>query len=218
MPPEGRDLVLAGALLSIALNPLAFAGIKPLMAWLKVVPGVKPDPEPGLPDGQSVGLRDHVILVGYGRVGGFIGPALIEAGVPFVVIENSHRLVDTLQEQGIPVIYGDASAPGVLEAANVAHARLIAIATPDGIQARHILDLSRKARPGIDTIVRTHSDSERERLEQQGVGRVVMGERELARGMLKYALQSLGIADDRMRQIVERATLARQTSMAPKPS
>jgi CPA2 family monovalent cation:H+ antiporter-2 len=216
LPPEGRDLILAGALLSIALNPLAFAGIRPLMAWLNIMPATRSEHERALPEGESITLHNHVILVGYGRVGGFIGPALTEAGVPFVVIENSRRLVGNLREHGIPVVYGDASAPGVLEAANVGHARLIAIATPDGIQARRILELARAAHPDIDTIVRTHSDMERERLEQQGVGRVVMGERELARGMLKYALQSLGIADERTRQIVDRAWMARSTVAEPK--
>ena len=77
------------------------------------------------------------------------------------------------------------------DAAHIDRAKLLIIASPDSYAARRVLDLARQANPTIDTVVRTHSDHEREHFEKAGVGRVMMGERELALGMTDYALEKL---------------------------
>ncbi len=201
LPPEGRDLVLAGALLSITLNPFVFATITPVTRWVRARPALYALVERGatrlatLPDNpRSNPLRDHAVIVGYGRVGGMIGAAVAEQHLPFIVVERDLRLVEVLRQRGIRAVYGDASAPGVLDAAHVQTAKLLVIASPDSYAARRVLNLAREANPGIDTVVRTHTDHEREHFEKEGVGRVVMGERELALGMTDYALSSLGLA------------------------
>jgi monovalent cation:H+ antiporter-2, CPA2 family len=198
LPPEGRDLVLAGALISITLNPFVFATITPVTRWVRARPSLYALVERGaarlaaLPENpRSNSLREHAVIVGYGRVGGMIGAALADEKLPFVVIERDLRLVETLRERGIRAIYGDASAPGVLEAAHIQSAKLLVIASPDSYAARLVLDLARQANSRIDTVVRTHTDPEREHFERQGVGRVMMGERELALGMAEYSLKSL---------------------------
>jgi CPA2 family monovalent cation:H+ antiporter-2 len=99
---------------------------------------------------------------------------------------------------------GDAAVPGVLEAAGLAHARLVVVATPDSFQARRIVELAQKRKPGIDIVVRTHSDSEFKALQELKVGQAVMGERELANGMLEYALRSLGVPAERARAVAGR--------------
>jgi K+:H+ antiporter len=205
LPDDARDLILAGALLSIALNPVAFAGIAPMTRFLEARPRLlallerRGAGRHRIPVASPVALRDHAILVGYGRVGGTIGAALKAQGLPFAVIERDHLLLAHAQAAGIPTIAGDASAPGVLESAGLERARLVVIATPDGFQARRIVELSRANKPGIDLVVRTHSASELAALEAMHVGRVVMGERELAYGMLEYALRSLGVPAERAR-------------------
>jgi CPA2 family monovalent cation:H+ antiporter-2 len=198
LPPEGRDLVLAGALISITLNPFVFATITPVTRWVRARPSLYGMVERGatrlatLPDNpRSNPIRGHAVIVGYGRVGGMIGEALADKHLPFVVIERDLRLVEVLRERGIRAIYGDASASGVLDAAHIDTATLLIIASPDSYAARRVLDLARQANPRIDTVVRTHNDIEREHFEKVGVGRVVMGERELALGMTDYALSSL---------------------------
>ena len=203
LPPEGRDLVLAGALISITLNPFVFGTITPVTRWVRARPGLYAMVERGatrlatLPDNpRSNPIRGHAVIVGYGRVGGMIGAALADRHLPFIVIERDLRLVEVLRERGIRAIYGDASASGVLAAAHIETARLLVIASPDSYAARRVLDLARQANPRIDTVVRTHTDSEREHFEKAGVGRVVMGERELALGMTDYALSSLGSRSD----------------------
>ena len=205
LPPDGRDLILAGALLSIALNPLAFAGIAPITRFLEAHPRLlallerRGADQYRTPVASATNLRDHAIVVGYGRVGGTIGPALEAQGLSFAVIERDHLMLSRAQEAGVPPLVGDASTPGVLEAAGIAHARLLVVATPDSFQARHIVERARALRPGLDIVARTHSDTEFAKLEALGVGRVVMGERELARGMLEYSLRSLGVPAERAR-------------------
>jgi len=198
LPPEGRDLVLAGALISITLNPFVFATITPVTRWVRARPALYAMVERGatrlasLPDNpRSNPIRGHAVIVGYGRVGGMIGAALTERHLPFIVIERDLRLVEVLRERGIRALYGDASASGVLDAAHIETAKLLVIASPDSYSARRVLDLARRANPHIDTVVRTHTDHEREHFEKAGVGRVVMGERELALGMTDYALERL---------------------------
>jgi CPA2 family monovalent cation:H+ antiporter-2 len=216
LPPDGRDFILAGAILSIALNPVAFAGVTPLTRWIEARPRLlamlerRGAERHRTPVASALQLRNHAILVGYGRVGGAIGPVLGAQSLPFVVIERDHLMLASAQQAGVPTLVGDAATEGVLEAAGIAHARLLVVATPDSFQARRIVERAGELRPGIDIVARTHSDSEFSKLEALGVGRVVMGERELARGMLEYALCSLGVPADRAR-----VAAGRDTSMNP---
>jgi len=218
LPTEGRDLILAGSLISITLNPFVFATITPLTRWVRERPWLSSKLEHGaarlarLPDQQRAnGLRDHAIIVGYGRVGSMIGTALANERVPFVVIERDLHLVESLRERGVKAIYGDASATGVLEHAGIDHARLLAVASPDSYAARRTLELARKRNPRIDTVVRTHNEHELSYFERQGVGRVVMGELELALGMTEYALQSLGLPEQRSRIVAQGLRAAPET-------
>jgi monovalent cation:H+ antiporter-2, CPA2 family len=203
-PSEGRDLVIAGALLSIILNPLAFAAVDPLANWLRGRAWLlawleRPQNRLAtIPEfGTGGGLQGHAIIVGYGRVGGLIGEALKALELPFVVIEEDRRRVEELRKRGIAAVYGDATAAGVLDAAHVNDARLLIIAAPRGFQTQRILDIARQANPRIDTAVRAHSIGELGLLERQNVGIAIMGERELALGLLDYAFRSLGLSDEK---------------------
>ena len=210
LPAEGRDLILAGALLSITLNPFVFATITPVTRWVRARPGLSARIERGaarlqtLPDSpRANGLGDHAVIVGFGRVGSLIGAVLAREHLPYVAIERDLHLVETLRARGIRAIYGDAATPGVLEHAGIQNAKLLIIASPDSYAARRVLDLARKKNPRIDIVVRTHSEHELEHFEKQGVGRVMMAERELALGMTEYALQSLGLPAERSHRVAE---------------
>jgi CPA2 family monovalent cation:H+ antiporter-2 len=108
-------------------------------------------------------------------------------------------MLDSAQRAGIPTLVGDASLPEVLQAAGIERARLLAVATPDSFQARRIVEVSRQLNPTIDIVARTHSAEEIGALEALGAGRVVMGERELARAMTEHALRELGVPPERAR-------------------
>lgn len=139
LPAEGRDLVLAGAILSILLNPLFFGAIERLGPWLErrqAAPAAEtPVAEPAATDLPTTSLKDHVVLVGFGRVGSHVGEELLRDELPLLVIEDQHELVDKLRERGIEAIHGNAAAPEVIGAANLADARCLLVAIPNGFEA-----------------------------------------------------------------------------------
>jgi CPA2 family monovalent cation:H+ antiporter-2 len=149
--------------------------------------------------------RDHVVIVGYGRVGSSIGTTLQAWDLPYVVIERDRRRVLDLRAAGVPAVFGDATAPGILEAAGIGAARLLVVATPGPHQAPRLVEAARASNPTIDTVVRTHSDVERRHLEEDRVGLVLMAERELALGMSLYALRSLGVREGEARLFIDSA-------------
>jgi CPA2 family monovalent cation:H+ antiporter-2 len=217
LPPEGHSLVLAGALLSITANPLIFAAAtwlerrvraSPRLAeWLERPAGALAELPAGV---DEEALRDHAVLIGHGRVGAPVAHALEQQGIPYVVVEQNREEVEALRARGLPALFGDASRPGILEHAHLERARLLVVSSPDAFQARLILDHARKVNPGIDTVVRTHSDEERAHLERTGVGRAVVGERELALAIIRYAFGTYGVQGDI-------AAVAAETLQLPDP-
>ncbi len=205
MPAEARDLILAGALISITLNPFAFASLPAIERWLRARPRLLAAIERPRPlaeahaEASFAGLRGHAIVVGHGRVGGTITPVLAAEGLPFLVVERDRVRYERLIEARLPALFGDASAPGVLEAGGVRGARLLIVATPDSFLARRVVEMAREANPAIDIVVRTHSDEEMEELKARHGGRIVMGERELARSMLLHVLRHFGVPPERAR-------------------
>jgi CPA2 family monovalent cation:H+ antiporter-2 len=133
------------------------------------------------------------VLIGYGRVGSRIAAALLEHDVPFVVVEHNRELVQQLREKNIQAVSGNAAEPVVLVQAHIAKAGMLIIATPDAFSVRQIVDIARTLNPAIEVVVRTHSDEEAALLEREGVGKIFMGEHELAAGMTKHALARRGL-------------------------
>ena len=199
LPPEGQSLVLAGALISIAVNPLLFKAIAPVQAFLRARSGFvrqleeRDDPLAELPTAtEERFLSRQVVLVGYGRVGRRIAQALTQAQQPFVVAEQNREIVERLRGQGIPAVYGDAADPAVLVQAHVARARMLVIATPDTMAARPMIDTARTLNPGIEVAVRSHNEEEAQRLRDDGAGHVFLGEAELAEAMVRHVMAGRG--------------------------
>jgi len=198
LPKLGQDLILAGALFSIALNPLVFHAIEPAQAWIRSRSRLarrlerRDDPLAELPTTiDQRRLTGHVVLVGYGRVGRRIGEALAERGVSFVVAEQNRELVEQLRARGAPAVSGDASDPAVLIQAHIVRARMLVIATPDSFHARKMIEIARTLNSKVETVVRTHSEEEAVLLQKEQAGRVFMGEHELALGMTRYVLERI---------------------------
>ena len=195
---EGQSLILAGALISMALNPLVFHSVEPLQRWIRARSGLarlleqRDDPLATLPMTTSdIYLQGQVVLVGYGRVGRRIGDALREAGIPFVVAERNREVVESLRAKGLQAVSGDAADPAVLIQAHIARARLLVVATPDAFDVRQMIETARTLNPEIEIVVRTHSDDEAELLMKEKVGKVFMGEHELALGMTRHVLERM---------------------------
>jgi CPA2 family monovalent cation:H+ antiporter-2 len=203
LPTEGQSLILAGAIISIALNPLVFHAIEPVQTWIRSRSKLaqtfeRPDdPLAVLPMTVDLNrLTGQVVLAGYGRVGRRIGEALTENGIPFVVAEENREIVEKLRESGIPAVSGDASEATVLIQAHVHRARMLVIATPDTLDVRRMIDIARTLNPRIETVVRTHSEEEALLLEKENAGKVFMGEHELAVGIIRHVLERFAAGTD----------------------
>jgi CPA2 family monovalent cation:H+ antiporter-2 len=190
MSENARQLILATSIVSIVLNPLAFALPGRLMQRLLRHPAQAASAAPTTMEEElpQTGLADHAVLVGYGRVGRIIGPALRERGWKLLVIENAEDAVEQLKAASIETIQGNAADSRVLRAANLSQARLLLVAIPDAFEAGQIVEQARAANPAIPIVARAHFDAEVEHLLQHGADTVVMGEREIARSMLEQAI------------------------------
>ena len=186
---EGRDLILAGAMLSIMLNPLIFAWVDRLAPRLErklghPAPPAVPEQASTIEPSESTALSNHTILVGYGRVGSLIAEALQQRGQSFLVVEAADSALVKLRDMHFQSIIGNAARPDVLLAARPAAARYLVIAIPDAFEAGQIVQQARAVNPKIEIIARAHSDAEVEHLTSLGANIAIMGEREIARGMI----------------------------------
>jgi len=141
-------------------------------------------------------LTDHTILVGYGRVGNLIGNDLKQKKLPFLVIEASDGTVSKLRESGIEALTGNAAQPEILRAAALPKSRNVVVAIPEAFEAGQIVQQARAANANIRIIARAHSDAEVEHLQGLGADMVIMGEREIARGMIEELERSFPDAAD----------------------
>lgn len=196
LPAEGMSLVLSGALISIALNPVLFAAIEPLRRWILQRSDLarrleqRTDPYAELPmTTERKYLQGQVVLVGYGRVGKRIANALEARGIPYVVAEQNRELVEDLRKKGMVAVSGNAADPAVLIQAHIADAAMLVVATPDPLNVRQMADTARTLNPGIEIVLRTHSEDESMMLRKDGIGTVFFGEEELAKGMTGHVLK-----------------------------
>lgn len=192
LPAAGQSLILAGALISIALNPLTFRMVEPLQNWARARSRLarqldaRDDPLAGLPaDVSSNTLSDHVVVAGYGRVGRHIAAALDAQNLPYVVAEQQREVVEKLRARGVHAVAGDACDPAVLVQADAARAQMLAIAIPDSFKARKMIEIARTLNPRIDVVVRCHSEDEAALLRREHAVEVLVGERELANSMVR---------------------------------
>lgn len=158
---------------------------------VSVVTDVKEVPEEEQDTRTPVAHDGHCVLVGYGRVGRIVAANLKTAKIPFVVIEEADTLVSDLHAEGIDAIAGHAASPGLLALANIARARSLVVAIPDAFESGYIVESAKRMNSRLLVIARAHSDAEVEHLTGLGADTVIMGEREVANGMLKRLDQIL---------------------------
>jgi CPA2 family monovalent cation:H+ antiporter-2 len=203
LPEQGRDLILAGAIFSIVLNPVMFklvdriappdpAPAKPKPAEAAPAPqpeapAAVPEPEPAPAPERDIAptaLNDHIVVVGYGRVGSLLGAGLAAMGEKLLVIEDQDDGVAAARRDGAEVLVGNAADPEVLAAAGLPRAKRLFVAIPGSFEAGQVCEQARKQNPGLPIIARAHSLAEVEHLKDCGASRTIMGEAEIARAML----------------------------------
>ena len=190
MPEEGRSLVLATAVISIALNPAAFAAAEPLRRWALERSALarrlehREDALAALPAStQDRFLHGHVVLVGYGRVGRRIAVSLRSLNIPFVVAEQNREVVQDLRAEGAAAVSGDAATPEALVQAHVTKASMLVVAVPDPVQTRRMVEIATALNPDIALVLRAHSDADADQLRSEAGAAVFLGEEALANTM-----------------------------------
>jgi CPA2 family monovalent cation:H+ antiporter-2 len=182
LPPEGRDLILAGAILSIFANPFVFTAVAGRVASAKkaaVAEAEETERE------RERARREHAVLVGYGRVGRLVAAGARRSGRAMVIIEDQPDLARQAVEAGFSVVLGNATERFILREAGIEEADKLLIAIPEGFEAGAIAARARQMNPGLTIFARAHSDEEVDHLTRLGVDRVVMGESEIAARLIE---------------------------------
>ncbi|MCZ8270105.1 MAG: YbaL family putative K(+) efflux transporter [Beijerinckiaceae bacterium] len=185
VPQAASDFVVAGAILSILVNPLMFLAIDRIHAQrttgdapvLPAAPRAPPEEE------EPTRLTDHAVLVGHGRVGSRLRADLQARGIAHLVVEEEAETVEALKTEGVEAFLGPCGEPAMLERLNLAGARYLISAIPDAFEAGHLVEAAKAANPGIWVVARAHSTEAVEYLRKVGADKVLMGEEELAKGM-----------------------------------
>jgi CPA2 family monovalent cation:H+ antiporter-2 len=201
LPDDGFQLIVAGSLLSITLNPFLFAAVDSVEDWLRARPTLARALQRRAgalgrlaASPAHEGLRHHAVLCGHGRVGSVIAKALERRGFRYVVVEQDRRRVEELRARGVPAIYGDAANDAVLKQVGLEQALVLVLAIPDPPAARHALEYAKRVNPRIEVVARTHSEIERSDLVRLGARQAVLGERELAIQLARFTLRRFGVS------------------------
>ncbi len=191
LPERGRDLILAGAMISIMINPLVFAALDRRLAKAgeaddaaaraAAPSGKKEGPREPLP---ATALTGHVVLVGHGRVGSYISDALVKTGTPMLVIDDRTDNTSRARQRGIEAITGNAADPTVVAAANLPAARCLLVAIPDAFEGGQVVQQGRALNPTLVIVARAHSDEEVAHLYKHGATDVIMAENEIGKAMI----------------------------------
>jgi len=196
MPPEARDLVLAGAILSILCNPLVFIGFEKLRPFIERKLGAKQsadvtdldadDKDSAADDFSTYATTqtDHTIIAGYGEVGSRVAAKLIEEKRPLVVIENAEKPATELRETGVEVILGNAADADALARAGLADAQCLILALPYAFETARVIAQAGQINPSLHIIARAESVVEADYLRDLGIGTIILAEEEIARGIL----------------------------------
>ncbi len=180
LPPEGRDLVLAAALLSIIANPLAF---KLLADWQRRDKASRAGDQTPEATGPPLPQSGHTLLVGYGRVGCQLATLLSDRKVPLSIIDSDHDLVAQARTDGLAATHGNAASASRLAELFPETATHALVAIPNAFEGGEIIARLRKANPAMIILARAHSEAESHHLISQGADGTVLAERELAYSM-----------------------------------
>ncbi|MBI5924683.1 MAG: cation:proton antiporter [Aquabacterium sp.] len=198
LPQEGRDLILAGALVSIAANSALFAALDPLLGWLQTRSSLaqslasRDDPLAQLPNTvDPAHLTGQVVLVGYGALGQGVATLLDTANVRYVVAEENRAIVERLRQNQVPAVSGDLADPATLIQAHIARAKALVITTGDSILTQQLIDMARQLNESAAIYLVAHNQSEASLLLNQPGLTVITPDSAMAEVLTKHTLAHL---------------------------
>lgn len=211
LPDEAYQALLAAAILTMALSPFVFQAAEPLVRWgertnwvSRVFAGRLEREQDG---SQSLPLRNHVIVVGYGVNGRNVARGLRRAKAPHLVLEINPLRVHRAHEAGDLILFGDCTRPAVLHAAGIRDARLLVVAISDPSSARRAVQIARQLNPGLGIIVRTRYLREIDELRRAGANEIIPEEFETSIEILGRVLERLEVPDEMIRELEDEIRL-----------
>ncbi|MDR3326060.1 MAG: Kef family K(+) transporter [Rhodospirillaceae bacterium] len=196
LPEQAQSLILAGAILSILANPLMFSSI----GWMN------PRFEQWINKRLSkfsiftdtkisvtipiATMTNHVVLVGYGRIGSMIGNAFRQHGLTLLVIEDAEKVIAKIHQSGFEVIVGNATNSDILNTANLIKARHLIVTIPNVFEAGQIIMQARVDNPMIHIISCANSDAEIDHLVTCGADQVIVSAQEIANNIISSLLST----------------------------
>lgn len=210
LPAAGQSLLVAGALLSIALNPLLFRAVPRLESWLRgrkklwallnhrAETRAREAVAPPAVDGP------RALVVGYGPVGQTTRRILEGFGIRPVVVDLNVDTVNKLVAEGVPAVYGDAAKGDILRAAGVEKAKYLVVTLPDLVGRLPVIITARDLNPDIQIFSRARYLAERGNLEEFGVTAVCYEEAEAAQGLAEFLLRAEGAPEERIEKELDR--------------
>jgi CPA2 family monovalent cation:H+ antiporter-2 len=179
------SLILTTAVLTMILTPFISRLAVPIYQfWRKRMPR-EPVSTFNLPDHK---LHGHVVVVGYGRIGNAATAVMDRVGLPYIVIESDHHVVEACKREGRPMIYGDATSEIMLEAAGTTHARMLLLTMPDEMGINLAVSRAKALNPRLQIIARAMHQQQLEELRGRGIHEVVQPEFEAGLEMVRQVL------------------------------
>ena len=213
--PVQYDLLIGTTAITLVLTPIGMKFSPEIARKLASIPRVEKFLEQQQDKGIDIPqtISNHIVVAGYGRVGRVLVKVLRDRGYEVLVIENSEAAVRSLRLEKIPYIFGDADSELMLNKAQIAKAKAIAIALPDPSSTRILLKSAREINPHLDIVARSHSDREIDLLTQLGVTEAVQPEFEAALEMGRQILSTLGEDDLKTNLLIQEIRLDRYISV-----
>ena len=203
---ETSSMGVAVGLVTLLLSPLIYANAFKL--WRLLKNRFKMFSSLERSSNTRNNLKDHIIILGFGRVGGWVGKALNDNGIDFLVVDYDQEIITNCLQKGIKAIYGDPTEKEVLEMANVSSAKAVIVAIPDRISQESVIAHIQNLSPNTKIISRVHLDEDWEKLKLLRVDKLVQPEFEAATSIIKNILISMGKSKDEVNRNIKSIRLS----------
>ncbi len=222
LPAEASNILVAGAILSITINPLLYRCVDPAERWIRRQPWLdrlvksQAPAEAAAPAKPRRSARHAAIVVGYGPVGQTVARLMRENDIEPTIVELNLETVQKLRSEGVSAVYGEASHPETLQQAGVAEARFLILSASSIRNGKELIRAAREINPRLEVLARTAYLREHTELRSAGADEVFAGEGEVALSMTEHILRELGATSEQIDRESER--IRDDLFEAPKPA
>jgi monovalent cation:H+ antiporter-2, CPA2 family len=148
-------------------------------------------------------LENHIVIIGYGINGANLAKAASYSNIPYVVIELNAATVKRERKKNIPILFGDATQPHILESVHIERARAVVVAISDPIATKNIIINVRHICRTVYLLVRTRYVKETAELLALGADEVIPEEFETSIEIFSRVLHNFLVPMDEIETFTE---------------